>query len=56
MYDLTQPVKEFRDKAIMGTVNLENDWDTYVADYRRAGGEEQIKLMTEWYEKEYKKQ
>lgn len=55
MYDLQQPVKEFRDKAIMGTVDVEADWDRYVSDYRKAGGEEQIRLMTEWYEKEIKK-
>lgn len=55
MYDLEQPVYEFRDKAIMGTVDIDAEWDNYVSSWRKAGGDVKIRLMTEWYENEYMK-
>lgn len=53
MYDLNTPVYEFRDKAIMGLVDVDAEWDNYVAGWLKAGGEERIRLMTEWYHDVY---
>jgi putative aldouronate transport system substrate-binding protein len=55
LYDLDQPVNEFRDLAIMGKVNIDAEWNNYVARWRNAGGNEKIRLTTEWYNKNYKK-
>lgn len=48
-YDYTKPVKEFTDKAITGAIDIEAEWDNYVASWRKMGGDEKIKLSTEWY-------
>jgi putative aldouronate transport system substrate-binding protein len=55
LYDLDQPVNEFRDLAIMGKVDIDAEWGNYVTRWRNAGGNEKIKLTTEWYNKNYKK-
>lgn len=49
-YDLTKPVQEFTDKAITGAIDIDAEWDNYVAKWRQAGGDEKIKLSTEWYQ------
>lgn len=48
-YDLSKPVEEYTDKAIIGAVDIDSTWDSYVANWKRAGGDEWIKLMTNWY-------
>jgi len=48
-YDLLKPVQQFTDKAIIGAVDIDSEWDKYVANWRHAGGDEKIKLATEWY-------
>ena len=55
MYDLESPVVEFRDLAIMGRVNIDTEWDNYVRRWRNAGGNDQIRLTTQWYNRSYKK-
>jgi ABC-type glycerol-3-phosphate transport system substrate-binding protein len=51
LYDLDQPVLEFRDLAVLGKVNIDSEWDNYVKRWRNAGGNEKIRLTTEWYNK-----
>lgn len=48
-YDFTKAVQEFTDKAIIGDINIDAEWDSYVANWRKNGGDEKIKLSTEWY-------
>lgn len=48
-YDLNKSVQEFTDKAITGAVDIDSEWDNYVAGWRKAGGDEKIRLSTEWY-------
>lgn len=48
-YDFMKSVKEFTDKAITGAIDIEAEWDNYVASWRKAGGDEKIRLSTEWY-------
>lgn len=48
-YDFTKTVQEFTDKAITGAIDIESQWENYVALWRRAGGDEKIRLSTEWY-------
>jgi len=55
MYDLDSSVNEFRDLAIMGKVNIDTEWNNYVQRWRNAGGNEKIRLTTDWYNKNYKK-
>ncbi|MEN6316230.1 MAG: extracellular solute-binding protein [Clostridiaceae bacterium] len=54
-YDLDKPVNEFRDLAIMGKVDIDSEWNKYVDKWKKAGGSEKIRLMTDWYNKSYKK-
>lgn len=54
-YDLSKPVLEFTDKAITGAVDIDAEWDNYVASWRKAGGDLKIQLATEWYENVYSK-
>ena len=54
-YDLDSPVDQFRDLAIMGKVNIDTEWPNYVARWRNAGGNDKIRLTTDWYNKSYKK-
>lgn len=48
-YDLESGVREFRDKAIVGQIDIDAEWDNYVSTWRRAGGDKFIQLHTEWY-------
>ena len=48
-YDYKKSVQEFTDKAITGEIDIEAEWDNYVAEWRKNGGDEKIKLSTEWY-------
>lgn len=48
-YDFTKSVQEFTDKAIIGAIDIDAEWDNYVNNWRSAGGNEKIKLATEWY-------
>jgi putative aldouronate transport system substrate-binding protein len=52
-YDLDSKVKEFRDKAIIGQVDIDQEWDNFVQSWRSAGGNKFIELYTEWYKQEY---
>jgi putative aldouronate transport system substrate-binding protein len=54
-YDLDSQMMEFRVKAILGQVDVDSEWDGWVARWRRSGGDAWIKRHTEWYENEYKK-
>lgn len=55
-YDLDSKVKEFRDKAIIGQINIDAEWDNFIKSWRKAGGDKFIQLHTEWYNKTNKKQ
>ena len=48
-YDLQAQRDEFRDKAIIGTINIDTEWDSFVAKWKKSGGDEWIKLYTDWY-------
>jgi putative aldouronate transport system substrate-binding protein len=48
-YDLQSQRDEFRDKAIMGAINIDAEWDNFVAKWRKSGGDEWIRLHTQWY-------
>ncbi len=48
-YDLDTYVTQYRNQAIMGQVNLDETWDSYVAGWKSAGGDTWLKLYTEWY-------
>ncbi len=48
-YDFVKSVQEFTDKAIVGEIDIDSAWDAYVANWRKNGGDEKIKLSTEWY-------
>lgn len=48
-YDLVKSVQEYTDKAIIGAVDIDATWDNYVMNWKRSGGDEWIKLMTDWY-------
>lgn len=52
-YDLDSLVRQFRDQAIIGRVDIDAEWDNYVADWRRSGGDKFIELYTEWYNEHY---
>lgn len=54
-YDLDSKVKEFRDKAIIGQIEIDKEWDNFVQSWRAAGGNKFIELYTKWYKEEYKK-
>jgi putative aldouronate transport system substrate-binding protein len=54
-YDFNKPVAEFTDKAITGAINIDAEWDGYIRNLRRMGGDRKIQLSTEWYNGEYKK-
>jgi len=54
-YDLTSPVAEFVDKVITGELDLDAEWDNFVANWRKAGGDLKIKLSTDWYNNVYTK-
>lgn len=54
-YDLDSQKIEFRDKAIMGQIDIDAEWDKFVENWRNSGGNEWIRLHTEWYENEFNK-
>jgi len=54
-YDLDAMVKEFRDKAIIGQIDIDKEWDNFVREWRKAGGDRFIELHTEWYKEHYGK-
>jgi putative aldouronate transport system substrate-binding protein len=54
-YDLDGQMMEFRAQAILGQIDIDAEWDKWVAKWRKSGGNEWIKHYTEWYLKEYKK-
>lgn len=53
-FDLTTKVDEFKGKAIMGKINIDAEWDAYVAMIKKSGGDQTMKLYTEWYNKNKK--
>ena len=55
-YDLNSKVQEYTNQAIMGKVNIDTTWDSYVSNIKKAGGDQLIKLYTDWYNNTYKKQ
>lgn len=52
-YDLDSMVSSFRDNAIMGLIDIDAEWDTYVADWKKAGGDLWIELHSDWYNDEF---
>lgn len=54
-YDLDSLKFEFRDKAIMGQIDIDKEWNNFVEKWRNSGGNEWIRLYTDWYENEYSK-
>ncbi|MDR1636085.1 MAG: hypothetical protein LBR93_01980 [Treponema sp.] len=48
-------VAEFTDKAITGAINIDAEWDAYIRNLRRMGGDRKIQLSTEWYNRTFKK-
>lgn len=50
-YDFEKSVQEFTDRAIVGEIDIDAEWDSYVANWRKNGGNEKIRLSTEWYKK-----
>jgi len=54
-YDLDAMVNEFRDKAIIGQIDIDKEWDNFVREWRKAGGDRFIELHTEWYKEHYGK-
>lgn len=54
-YDLDAMVREFRDKAIVGQIDIDAEWDKFISDWRKAGGNKFIELHTKWYNDSYKK-
>ena len=53
-YDLDRQERAFRNKAIIGQVDIDKEWDNFIADWRKAGGNEWIRLYTEWYKSQNK--
>jgi putative aldouronate transport system substrate-binding protein len=54
VYDIDSQVKEFRDLAIMGKIDIDKEWDGYVKKILDAGASQKIRLMTDWYNKNHK--
>ncbi|WP_319561101.1 extracellular solute-binding protein [Marispirochaeta sp.] len=48
-YDLQAQRDEFREKAIIGAIDIDAEWDNFVTRWRSSGGNEWIKLYTESY-------
>ncbi len=53
-YDLNTQERAFRNKAIMGQLDIDKEWDGFIANWRKAGGNEWIRLYTEWYKSQKK--
>jgi putative aldouronate transport system substrate-binding protein len=51
-YDLDTKERIFRNKAIMGQIDIDKEWNNFIADWKKSGGNEWIRLYTEWYKKE----
>lgn len=54
-YDFDKLVSEFTDKAITGVIDIDAEWDNYVRNFRRMGGDRKIELSTKWYNETYNK-
>jgi putative aldouronate transport system substrate-binding protein len=54
-YDFDKLISEFTDKAITGVINIDAEWDNYVRNFRRMGGDRKIELSTRWYNESYSK-
>jgi putative aldouronate transport system substrate-binding protein len=52
-YDYEKLVSEFTDKAITGVIDIDAEWDNYVRNFRRSGGDRKIELSTKWYNETY---
>ena len=52
-YDLDSIVCTFRDNAIMGLIDIDAEWDTFVESWKNAGGNKWIELHTDWYNNEF---
>lgn len=49
---MSQEVDEYYLKAIMGEKNLDGDWDSFVASWKKIGGTEVTREVNEWYQTE----
>jgi len=54
-YDLKSLQDEYRNQAIMNLIDIDATWDAYVSSWRSSGGNEWIRLHTEWYNNVYNK-
>lgn len=52
-FDVEAVAIAFRDNAIMGKVDIDAEWDAYVKNWRKAGGDLWIELYTEYYEENF---
>ena len=52
--DLQSEINTYRDetwiKMIKGELDVEKDWDAYVAEYLKLGGQTLINEANEWFE------
>ncbi len=53
-FNLDKITQEFRDKAVLGNIDIDSSWDDYVKKWRTAGGDKAIQFWTDWYNKEGK--
>lgn len=53
-YDIDSMVASFRDNAIMGLIDIDTEWDEYVSDWKKAGGDLWIELHSKWYNEVFK--
>jgi len=53
-FDLDTQEQAFRNKVILGQVDIDREWDNFVANWRKSGGNEWIRLHTEWYKSQKK--
>ena len=54
-YDLQSLTDQYFNQAVMNQVDVDATWDDYVSRFRSSGGNEWIRLYTDWYNKDYKK-
>lgn len=50
-FDFVSFEREYRDKAIIGQVNIDQTWDDHVKQWRASGGDQWVKDYTAWYKK-----
>lgn len=53
-YDYNKMRTEFDFNAIVGKIDIEAEWDSYIESFRKNGGDLLIKSLTDWYNNEYK--